>query len=90
MRKQSWWTLILVVVACLCLASGTRGAKPSTKTTWEYRVISVYGPSVTTPAPDVQQLNNAGAEGWELIAIRSANFPEEKSQQVRTDYFFKR
>lgn len=90
MKKLSWWTPILVVVACLSLVGATRSANTTVKTTWEYKVISTYGPSATTPQPDVQQLTNAGAEGWELVAIRSGRFPNETSQQVRTDYYFKR
>ena len=90
MTKRSWLILILVVVAALSLAGWTNGASTSVKTSWEYTVISTYGPSVTTPAPNVTQLNNAGAQGWELVAVRSAEFPEVGAKQVRTDYFFKR
>lgn len=89
MKKRSWWTMILVLVALLCLAGWTSGANTSSKTSWEYKVISIYS-STPNPATNVQQLNNAGAEGWELIAIRSGDFPQTGSQQVRTDYYFKR
>ena len=90
MRERSWWMLILVVVAFLCLSDWTRGANTSSKTTWEYKVVSVYGSSATNPPPSVNQLNNAGLEGWELIAIRSGNYPDAQANQVRTDYYFKR
>jgi hypothetical protein len=90
MRKPSSFTLILVVVAFLCLAGWTSRANTSSKVSWEYKVISTYGTSATTPAPNVQQLNAAGADGWELIAIRSGDVPQAGSGQVRTDYYFKR
>ena len=90
MRNRWWWMLVLVVVAFLTLARWTNGAKPSARVTWEYTVISVYGPSETTPPPNTQQLNNAGAQGWELVAVRSGNFPNAESKQIRTDYYFKR
>jgi hypothetical protein len=90
MRKQSLWMLVLVVAGFLFLAGWTSGANPSAKVTWEYQVISVYGTSTTNPPPNVTQLNNAGREGWELVAIRSGNYPQPDSKQVRTDYYFKR
>lgn len=89
MRNRWWWMLILVVVAVASLARWTNAAKPSVKT-WEYTVISVYGPSATTLPPDIQQLKDAGAQGWELVTVRSGNFPNLDSKQTRTDYFFKR
>jgi hypothetical protein len=89
MKQLSWWTLILVVVAGLSLVGATRSAKTSPKTTWEYKVISTYGPSAAT-LPNINQLNDEGVNGWELIAIRSGRFPEENSKQIRTDYYFKR
>lgn len=82
--------MVLVVVALFCLSSWTTGANSSIKTTWEYKVISTYGLSETNPPPNVAELNNAGLQGWELVAIRSGNFPEANSKQVRTDYYFKR
>jgi hypothetical protein len=90
MRQRWFWTLILAVFACFCLATWTSRAKTSANISWEYKVISTYGPSVTNPPPNVQQLNDAGAEGWELVDIRSGDFPNAGSHQVRTDYYLKR
>ena len=94
MRDRSWWMLMLVVVAFLCLSNWTRGANSSTtttKTTWEYRVVSVYESTTAPPHPNPTELNNAGMEGWELIAIRSGNHhPDARTNQVRMDYYFKR
>ena len=90
MRKLSWLTLMVVaVVAFFGLTGWTRGANTSVKA-WEYKVISTYETAASNPPPDLQQLNNAGAEGWELVAIRSGSLPQTHSQQIRTDYYFKR
>lgn len=86
MRIRSWWTLILVVVASLCLAGWPTGANTSSKVSWEYKYVSTYGPSAS---PNMQQFNEAGAEGWELVAVRPVD-PPHTGAQVRTDYFFKR
>jgi hypothetical protein len=85
MTKRLWWTLILVVVASLCLAGWTNGANTSSKVSWEYKVLSTY----VTP-PEITQLNDAGAEGWELVSVRSGELPKTGSNQVRTEYFLKR
>lgn len=93
MKERSTWMFALVVVAFFCLSSWTTGANSSTtttKTTWEYKVVSIYGPSETNPPPNPTELNNAGLEGWELVAVRSGNFPDAHSKQFRTDYYFKR
>jgi hypothetical protein len=89
MRER--WMLMFVVVAFLCLTNWTRGANSSTtKTTWEYKVVSVYVNNAAPPPSNPTELINAGMEGWELIAIRSGNYTEPRSNQVRLDYYFKR
>jgi hypothetical protein len=93
MRERSSWLLLLVMVAFFCLSSWTSGAKsspPTTKTTWEYKVVSTYVNPAAPPATNPTELTNAGMEGWELIAIRSGNYSEARSNQVRLDYYFKR
>ena len=90
MRERSSWMLMFVVVAILCLSGWTTGANSSPRTIWEYKVISIYGPSATNPPPNPTELANAGLEGWELVAIQTGNFPDAHSKQFRTDYYFKR
>ncbi|HEX5832412.1 MAG TPA: hypothetical protein VFY34_01080 [Pyrinomonadaceae bacterium] len=91
MQSRPWLTLILVmVIAFLCLAGWKSRANNSANIRWEYRVISIYGPSVTNPPPDTNQLDNEGVQGWELITIRAGEFPQQGSKQIRTDYYFKR
>ena len=91
MRER--WMLMFVVVAFLCLSNWTKGANSSTtttKTTWEYKIVSSYASTTAPPSPNPTELTNAGMEGWELIAIRSEKNTDPRSNQVRIDYYFKR
>ena len=99
MRQKLLWlrpasiVLLIVALAVVGTLSFTGRAQQASRTTWEYKVISAYGPSETTPPPDVAQLDKAGTEGWELIDVRVGKFPgthKPESEQVRTDYYFKR
>lgn len=90
MQKRPWLTAILLVVAFVGLMGWTSRADNSANAVWEYRVVSTYGPSVTNPPVDVNQLDNEGLHGWELITIRTGEFPTQGSKQFRTDYYFKR
>ena len=87
--------VILVIVAATVIGtlSFSGQAQPASRVTWEYKVISAYGPSETDPPPNVTKLDKAGLEGWELIDIKvgSSSRPSTPAvMQVRTDYYFKR
>jgi hypothetical protein len=90
MKQKPMLVVILALVALSCVVSWGVRAESSSKVKWEYKVLSSYGPSITNPPPNVQELNAAGALGWELVAIRSGEFPNEGTNQFRTDYFLKR
>jgi hypothetical protein len=90
MKQRALWVPIVALIALTCLASWGVPAQSSSRVTWEYKVISSYGPSISNPPPNIQELNEAGAQGWELVAIRSAEFPNVGSKQFKTDYFLKR
>ena len=99
MKQKLLWlrqisiVLIIVAIAVVGTLSLSGRAQPVFRTTWEYKVISTYGPSETNPPPNIPQLDKAGTEGWELIDIRAGSFPgslKPESNQVRTDYYFKR
>ncbi len=83
---------IFVAVAIVGTLSFSGRAQTFSRTSWEYKVISTYGPSETSPPPNVPQLDKAGAEGWELIDIRVGSLDAHPTAptQVRTDYYFKR
>jgi hypothetical protein len=90
MKQRPMLVVFLVLVVLSGVVSWAVRAQTSSKVTWEYKVLSSYGPSITNPPPNVHELNEAGAQGWELVAIRSAEFPKLGSNQFRTDYFLKR
>jgi hypothetical protein len=82
--------MIIVAVTLISVVSWGVRAQSTSRVTWEYKVISSYGPSLTNPPPNVQVLNEAGYDGWELVEIRSEEFPKVGSNQFRTDYYLKR
>ena len=90
MTKRLMLVTVLALGTLLCVVGWSVRAQSSAKVRWEYKVITDYGPSMTNPPTNVQQLNSAGAEGWELVIIRSGEFPKEGTGQFKTDYFFKR
>jgi hypothetical protein len=90
MKQRAMLVVILSLLALFCMVSWGVRAQSSSRVTWEYKVVSTYGPSITNPPPNVNELNAAGAMGWELVAIRSGEFPKVGSNQFRTDYYLKR
>jgi len=90
MKQRPMLVVILALLALFCIVSWGVRAQSSASVTWEYKVVSTYGPSITNPPPNINELNEAGARGWELVAIRSGEFPRVGSNQFRTDYYLKR
>jgi hypothetical protein len=82
--------MLVAILALMCVVGWSVRAQSSAKVTWEYKVVTSYGTSTTNPPTNVAELNKAGAEGWELLTIRSGEFPAKNSGQFKTDYFFKR
>lgn len=87
---KKWFVLVimLALVALFMVMGWSVRAQSSSR--WEYQVISTYGTSSINPSPNMHQLNEAGAAGWELITIRSEEYPKPGSNQFKTDYFLKR
>jgi hypothetical protein len=90
MKQRPMLVLILALVALSFVLSWGVRAQNSARVTWEYKVVSTYGPSTTNPPPNANELNAVGANGWELVAIRSGEFPNVGATQFRTDYYYKR
>jgi hypothetical protein len=90
MKQTIMLVAIFALVALSFVVSLSVPAQSSSKVIWEYKVVSSYGPSITNPPPNMHELNEAGANGWELVAIRSGEFPKVGTNQFRTDYFLKR
>ena len=72
----------LMIVVLLCLGVWTGYAQQRTspaRQVWEYRIVETPTVESYTPAANIQQLlNQAGAEGWELVRVSE------------TRYYFKR
>lgn len=90
MKARLMLVAILALGTLLTVVGWSVRAQSSSRVAWEYKVISAYGTSLTNPPTNLQELNDAGAEGWELLIIRSGEFPKTGSSQFRTDYFLKR
>ena len=78
--------LILVAVISLVALFGwnVRGQQsPASKVLWEHAVISSIGDN----SPRLSQL---GAEGWELVAVRSEEKFAGNFRQVEVTYYLKR
>jgi hypothetical protein len=84
------WLVILILVVLSVVGWNSLAQKQSAGTTWEYKIVDTYGPSEMNPPIAADQLNERGREGWELIAIRSAPFPNRDSNQIKTQLFYKR
>ncbi len=63
-KEKMRWILVLVAITIFGLVGWIRQGQSSSRTTWEYMTIHI------TSSNTVQReelLNNAGAEGWELV-----------------------
>ena len=90
MKQRLMLVVILALSTVLCGVGWGVRAQSSSKITWEYKLISTYGTSLSSPPPNVHELNKAGGEGWELVEIRSGEDQQVGLRQFRTDYFLKR
>ena len=70
--------IVLVIVALLSLTAWTaygQGQRTAPRQAWEYRVVETQILESYTDAAQVQQfLNQAGAEGWELVRISEKRY----------------
>jgi len=80
MKNKLYLIAGFVVLYCLTLAlpiEQAQAQRTNMKQTWEYRVVMTnlpYGASPTQTAEMLQsQLNQLGAEGWELVWIGQFN-----------------
>jgi uncharacterized protein DUF4177 len=65
-------SLMIVVLLCLSIWTGyAQGQRTSpARQIWEYRIVETRTvESYTSPADIQQLLNQAGAEGWELVRV---------------------
>ena len=60
MKQRAMLVVSLSLLAQFCMVSWGVRAQSSSRVTWEYKVVSTYGPSITNPPPNVNELNDAG------------------------------
>ena len=87
MKSKGAWFLIATVVLLVGFTAWSASAqlKPlplSNRPVWEYKVV--YDPNGSISE---SQLNELGAQGWELILYDSG---DRTSGQIRVSYTFKR
>jgi hypothetical protein len=81
-------TRLLILVSIISLVAlfgwNVRGQQtPASKVVWEHAVISSIGDN----SPKLSQL---GAEGWELVAVRSEEKTLGNFRQMEVTYYLKR
>ncbi len=89
MRMRLKIMLIVAAIAVVCLVGWRSSAQNTSKTNWEYKVITAYGTN-DTPPPNISQFNQLGDEGWELVTALSEQSVRGDRRQIKIDYFFKR
>lgn len=58
--------------------------KPAPKVAWEHSVVAAF------PGDDTTRLDRLGAEGWELVAVRSEERFTGNFRQTEVIYYLKR
>ena len=81
--------LVLIAATVVLVASlgwGVRGQRTPapTKITWEHSVI------VSNPGDNPARLSQLGADGWELVAVRSEEKLLGNFRQTEVTYYLKR
>ena len=81
--------LALVLLALLFLVGWTSRAERPSKTDWEYKAVTVWQ-SVDMINPNMNDINNIGDDGWELVTIIPNDTQRGNLHQTRLTYYFKR
>ena len=81
--------LAIAAIALFCVVGWNSKAQSPSKDFWEYTVITYYG-STGPILADMNQLNKAGAQGWELVTLHSEELTTGAHKQLRVYYFLKR
>lgn len=90
MKMKLKIALAIAAIVLFCLVGWNSKAQSSSRDPWEHKVITQYGSTVTMPV-NMNELNNAGAEGWELVTVLSeGEVTRGTLKQIKVSYFFKR
>ena len=83
MRLKRRWVLIFAALALFAALGWSSHARSVSKTTWEYKVVS-------SRTPTFPEINEIGAEGWELVSVVTVENRIGDVVNVRKEYYFKR
>ena len=83
MKMKTQWLLVGIVAVLLCWIGWRTQAQNSGKDLWEYRVVSAFE-SFTI------NMNELGAQGWELVTIHTEEKTVGTSTQRTNHFYFKR
>lgn len=90
MKNKRIGALVAVVLVCFLGWSGyAQGQRSnSVKQTWEYKISTVFAPSAEQTVP---QMNQLGADGWELVNVALVGAQiEPPGVRATYLYYFKR
>lgn len=86
--KSNLRCLLIVVTISLIAALGWsargQGQISAPKITWEHAIVA------SSPGDNAARLNQLGAEGWELVAVRSEEKFLGNVRQTEVTYYLKR
>jgi hypothetical protein len=88
-KLKSRIALAIAAIALLCFVGFSSKAERPSKTTWEYKLVTVYGYHELPPL-SLQRFNDLGADGWELVTIRSDEVLRGDKRELNLVYYFKR
>ena len=87
MKPKLTQVLLIVALAAACLLSWSVYAqeRKSGKVVWEYNIVTVPGWE-----DNGSQLSQLGANGWELVSVRSSEESLGNTRLVKFHYYLKR
>lgn len=88
--KTAWLLSLLLGVVVLGWAGWNSQAQTASKTTWEYKVVPVHGAFSASSMQIPEKLDELGAQGWELVTIRTDERMQGNHRSVTDYYYFKR
>ncbi|HEY7544465.1 MAG TPA: hypothetical protein VID27_06270 [Blastocatellia bacterium] len=79
--KKAYWFFAVILLMALCWAGWSSRAQTASR--WEYKVVQEYNHIGVN-------LDDFGAQGWELVAVETREKPFGNSRTITTYYYFKR
>ena len=68
MKERSGWICCILLLAVCAFSLLSQNTQADVKDAWEYTAYATY----STQTFDIQQLNNLGSQGWEVVTVMPA------------------